>query len=125
MKLISTSQLSRIDPDVYKVILVILIIVMIMLFIMKILRTMLDHKLKNRIIDKEIPQELASSILQTESNCETHISIKWFIILICTGVGLFIANQYLPLGLHSIGVMIISIAIGFLGYSIYLKHFDK
>lgn len=125
MKSIFISQSSDIDPDVYKVIVVIFIIVLIMWFILKILRNMLDHKLKNRIIDKEIPQELASSILQTESNSEIQNSIKWFAILISTGGGLFITNQYLPLGLHSIGIMVISIAIGFLAYSIYLKRFDK
>jgi len=102
-----SQQLSEIDPDVYKVIVVIFIIVLIMWFVLKILRNMLNHKLKNRIIDKEIPQELASSILQTGSNNEIH------------------NNQYLPLGLHSIGIMIVSIAVGFLTYSIYLKRFDK
>lgn len=120
-----TQQLSRIDPDVYKVIVVIFIIVLIMWFIGTILRKVLDHKLKNKIIDKEISQELASTILQTASNSEIHHSIKWFIILISTGGGLFITNQYLPLGLHSIGIMVASIAIGFLAYSIYLKRFDK
>jgi TctA family transporter len=42
-----------------------------------------------------------------------------------TGGGLFIVNQYLPLGIHSIGIMAISIAMGFLAYSLYLKRFDK
>ncbi len=86
---------------------------------------MLDHKLKNKIIDKGVPEDLASSILQTESNSEVHSSIKWFVILMTTGSGLFIANQYLPLGIHSIGIMAISIAMGFLAYSLYLKRFDK
>ncbi|MTI25821.1 hypothetical protein [Fulvivirga kasyanovii] len=125
MKTIFLNQLSSIDPDVYKAIVVIFIIVLVMRFIMKILRSMLDHKLKNRIIDKEIPKELAASILQTESNSEKHNSIKWFAILISTGAGLFVANQYLPLGLHSIAIMVTSIALGFLAYSIYLRRFDK
>lgn len=125
MKSIFLKQSSYIDPDIYKVIVIIFIIVLIMWFIIKILKNILDHKLKNRIIDKEIPQDLASSILQTESNNEIHNSIKWFTILISTGGGLFVTNQYLPLGLHSIGIMVISIAIGFLAYSIYLKRFGK
>ncbi len=96
-----------------------------MWFIMKILKTMLNHRLKNRIIDKEIPQELASSILHRTSNSEIHQSVKWFAILISTGAGLFVTNQYLPLGLHSIGIMTISIALGFLVYTLYLKLFGK
>jgi len=86
---------------------------------------MLDHKLKNKIIDKGVSEDLASSILQTESNSEKHANIKWFAILLTTGIGLFITDQYLPLGIHSFGIMAISIAIGFLAYSIYLKGFDK
>lgn len=125
MKPIFITPLSEIDPDVYKVIVVIFIIVLVMRFIVIILRKMLDHKLKNKIIDKGVPEDLASSILQTESNSEVHSSIKWFAILMTTGGGLFIVNQYLPLGIHSIGIMAISIAMGFLAYSLYLKRFDK
>lgn len=125
MNSIFIAQLSRIDPDVYKVIVIIFIIVLIMRFIIMILKKMLDHKLKNKIIDKGISEDLASSILQTTSNNEAHNSIKWFAILITTGGGLFLTNQYLPLGLHSIGIMTISIAFGFLAYSLYLKRFDK
>lgn len=125
MKTLILTELSRIDPDVYKVIVVIFIIVLVMWFIMKILRSMLDHKLKNRIIDKEIPQELAASILQTASNREVHNSIKWFILLMSIGAGLFLTIQYLPLGLHSIAIIVTCIALGFLAYSIYLKLFDK
>jgi len=125
MKPIFIKQLSEIDPDVYKVIVILFIIVMVMRFIVMILRKMLDHKLKNKIIDKGVSEDLASSILQTESNSEKHANIKWFAILLTTGIGLFITDQYLPLGIHSFGIMAISIAIGFLAYSIYLKGFDK
>jgi hypothetical protein len=125
MKPVIITQLSEIDPDVFKTIIIIFIILLVMRFIVMILRKMLDHKLKNKIIDKGIPEDLASSILQTDSNSETHNSIKWFAILMTTGIGLFITNQYLPLGLHSIGIMTISIALGFLAYSLYLKRFDK
>ena len=125
MKTLLLTELARIDPDVYKVIAVIFMIVLVMLFIMRILRNMLDHKLKNRIIDKEIPQELASSILQSDSDNEIHNSIKWFTILTSTGAGLFVANNYLPLGLHSIAIMVTSIALGFLAYAGYLRRFDK
>ncbi len=125
MKLLFSTQTEYIDPDVYKVIVVIFIIVLIMWFTVTILKRLLEHKLKNKILDKEISQDLASAVLNTESNDKTQNSIKWFIILTTTGVGLFITNQYLPLGLHSIGIMTISIAFGFLLYIIYLKFFGQ
>lgn len=115
----------NIDPDIFKTIVVITIIVMIMRFIMLILKKLLDHKLKNKIIDKGVSEELASSILQPESNEEKYTHIKWFLILLATGIGLFITDVFLPLGIHSIGIMAISISIGFLAFSQYLKRFDK
>ena len=125
MKLLFSTQTEYIDPDVYKVIVVIFIIVLIMWFTVTILKRLLEHKLKNKILDKEIPKDLASSVLNNESSNERQNSTKWFIILTSSGGGLFITNQYLPLGLHSIGIMMISIAVGFLLYIIYLKLFDK
>mgnify|MGYP000322776454 CR=1 FL=1 len=125
MKPLFTTLLSEIDPDVYKVIVVIFIILLVMRFIVSILRKMLDHKLKNKIIDQGVSKDLASSILLTETSSEKHANIKWFAILISTGIGLFIADQYLPLGIHSMAIMTISIATGFLAYSLYLKRFDK
>ncbi len=125
MKPIFITLLSEIDPDVYKVIVVIFIILLVMRFIISILRKMLDHKLKNKILDQGISKDLASSILQTESYDEKHNNIKWFAILLTTGIGLFITDQYLPLGIHSFGIMAISISIGFLAYYLYLKRFDK
>lgn len=125
MKSLFIILISEIDPDVYKLIVVIFVIILVMRFIVLILKKMLDHKLKNKIIDQGVSKDLASSILQTESNSEKHTNIKWFAILIATGIGLFITDQYLPLGIHSFGIMTISIAIGFLAYSLYLNRFDK
>ena len=125
MKPIFITLSSEIDPDVYKLIVVIFVIVLVMRFIVLILNKMLDHKLKNKIIDQGVSKDLASSILQTETNSEKHNNIKWFAILIATGIGLFITDQYSPLGIHSFGIMTISVAIGFLAYSLYLNRFDK
>lgn len=125
MKSLFIILISEIDPDVYKLIVVIFVIILVMRFIVLTLKKMLDHKLKNKIIDQGVSKDLASSILQTESNSEKHTNIKWFAILIATGIGLFITDQYLPLGIHSFGIMTISIAIGFLAYSLYLNRFDK
>ncbi len=94
-------------------------------FILTILRTFLDHKLKNKMLEKGISETLVASILQKDSKSAKDLSMKWVLVLISTGMGLFVTNYYLPLGLHSIGIMAISIAIGFLLNTIYLSHFSK
>ncbi len=98
---------------------------MAMAFILTILRNILDHKLKNKMLEKGISENLVRSILQKDAHSAKHLSIKWVLILLATGVGLFITNQYLPLGIHSIGIMAISIALGFLANALYLNRFGK
>ena len=77
------------------------------------------------MIEKGMSNEFGTLLLQTEKISETTNSIKWFLILLSTGIGLFIAEKFLPLGIHSIAIMAVSISIGFLAYSFYLKTFDK
>ncbi|WP_282042849.1 hypothetical protein [Winogradskyella flava] len=77
------------------------------------------------MLEKDISERVVASILQKDSYSAKHISVKWVLILMATGIGLFITNQYLPLGIHSIGIMTISIAIGFLCNALYLNRFSK
>jgi hypothetical protein len=116
---------ADIDPDVYRVSVMILLIIIGISFILTVIRTFLDHKLKNKMLDKGISETLVASFLQKDSDNAKHTSMKWVFILIASGIGLFITNQYLPLGLHSIGVMAISIAVGFLLNTLYLNRFNK
>ncbi|MBW1297394.1 hypothetical protein [Aquimarina litoralis] len=114
---------TRIDPDVYKIGVIIFLIILVLSFILSVLRYVLDHKLKKKMLEKEISEEVIASILQKDSKGAKHNSIKWFLVLMGTGIGLFINSLYLPLGIHSIGIMAISIALAFLMHSIYLNRF--
>ncbi len=125
MKTFNMIPPTDIDPDVYKISVIILLIIIGMNFILTILRTILEHKLKNKMLEKEISENLVTSILQKDVDSAKHISMKWMFIVIAIGIGLFITNQYLPLGIHSIGIMAISIAIGFLCNALYLNRFSK
>jgi len=116
---------TSIDSDVYKAGVVILVIIIGLAFVLTILRNILDHKLKKKMLEKGISDDLVASILQRDSHSAKHISIKWFLVLLATGIGLFITKIYLPLGIHSIGIMAVSIAVAFLGYSLYLNRIKK
>jgi len=116
---------TDIDPDVYKISVIILLVIIGMSFVLTILRTLLEHKLKNKMLEKDISESIVASILQKDTYSDKHVSMKWVLVLIATGIGLFITNQYLPLGIHSIGIMTISIAIGFLCYALYLNRISK
>ncbi|CAM1362316.1 hypothetical protein [Tenacibaculum xiamenense] len=124
MNTLNINNIPYIDPDVYKIAIIIFLIIIFMMFILSILRKILDHKLKSKIIDKGIPQETISEILQTSNKTEGHNNIKWFLILMGIGIGLFVVKQF-PLGLHSIGIMAVFIALSFLAFAQYLKRFNN
>ena len=105
----------------FKVISSILVVVLFMLFILTILKRIFDYRLKNKIVDKGIPENVASSILQTKSSEDRNINIKWFALLAGVGAGLTIIYFTLPLGIHSLAIMAFSISLSFLGYFFYLK----
>ena len=96
-----------------------------MLFILAILKRILDNRLKNKIIDKGIPENIVSSILQTNPKEDRNLNIKWFAILTGLGIGLTIINYTLPLGFHSLAIMAFSIAVSFLGYYLFAKKYDN
>ncbi|CAM1343404.1 hypothetical protein [Tenacibaculum amylolyticum] len=122
---ISTDSENYIDPDVYKIIVIIFLIVVFLSFFTTVLKNILDHKLKNKMLEKELSEEIIATILQNDSQSIKHTSVKWFLVLIATGIGLFISNLFLPLGIHSIGIMAISIASAFLVNAIYLNRFSS
>jgi hypothetical protein len=76
-------------------------------------------------VEKGIPENIASSILQTSPNENRNINIKWFALLTGLATGLTIIYYTLPLGIHSLAIMAFCIAAGFLGYYFFLKRSDK
>jgi hypothetical protein len=112
---------SEFRPEVFRVIATIFVVALFMLFILTIMKRIFEYRLKNKIVDKGIPENVASSILQTKSGEERHINIKWFALLAGIGAGLTIIYYTLPLGIHSLAIMAFSISLSFLGYFFYLK----
>lgn len=111
--------------EVFRAIAVIFTLWLFMFFILTILKRVLDHRLKNKIVDKGISENMASSILQTSPNEGKHINIKWFAILAGVGAGLAIVNYTQPLGIHSLAIMAFCISLSFLGYYLFLRQADK
>lgn len=91
-------------------------------FILKAVKLFFDNRLKNKIIDKGISEQLAVSILQNKDDDNKKEAIKWFFLLVGIGLGLTIIYKQLPLGIHSAAIMAFSIAASFLGYYFYLRY---
>lgn len=98
---------------------------LVMIFILAIMKRTMDHKLKDKILEKGVPDEIVSSVLKTNPKEDRNLNIKWFAILMGLGTGLAIINYTLPIGIHSLAIMAFSIAASFLGYFFFLKQSEK
>lgn len=110
-----------IDKEIFNICASIFVVGLFMIFILAILKRMMDFRLKNKILEKGIPENVALSILQTNPKDDRNINIKWFAILTGVGAGLTIIYYTLPLGIHSLAIMSFCIAASFLGYFFFLK----
>jgi H+/Cl- antiporter ClcA len=121
----STEYNTLIDKEIFRVCATIFVIGLFMIFILVILKRNMEYRLKNKIVEKGIPENIASSILQASPNENRNNNIKWFALLAGIGVGLTIIYYTLPLGIHSLAIMAFCIAASFLAYYFFLKQSEK
>ena len=114
------------NEEVLQVAAAIFVVGMFMYFIISIMKKILEHRLKNKIVDKGISENMAQSILATSSTGQSKdANIKWFAILAGLGIGLTGVEMTRPLGVHSLAIMAFSISLSFLGYYFFARHSAK
>ena len=116
---------SEFDRNVFEACAVIFVMLAIMVFILAVIKKIMDYRLKNKIVDKGISENIASSILQTTPHEGINANIKWFAILAGIGAGLMIVNYTQPLGFHSVAIMAFSTSLSFLGYYFFIRQSGK
>src|SRR6185312_6650065 len=119
------SNVQGINEDVFNACASIFTAGLFMVFILAIIKRIMDYRIKNKIVEKGVPENIASSILQTSPKENRNTNIKWFALLAGIGIGLTIIYYTLPLGIHSLAIMSFCIAASFLGYYFFLKQSEK
>ncbi len=119
------NEASDFDKEIFRIGATIFVVGLFMIFILGIIKRVMDYRLKNKIVEKGIPENIASSILQTNPKEDRNINIKWFSILTGLGAGLTIVYYTLPLGIHSLAIMAFCVAVSFLGYFFFLRQSEK
>ena len=118
--------LMRYDSEMFQVAATIFVVGMFMYFIITIMKRIFEHRLKNKIVDKGISENIAHSILETKSTEDNkYANVKWFAILAGIGLGLTGVNYTQPLGFHSLAIMAFSISLSFLGYYFFTRSAGK
>jgi hypothetical protein len=94
-------------------------------FVLAAIKMVLNYLLKNKIVDTAVISESIVERLLPGPQDEQNKVVKWVALLLSTGAGLAVCNWYLPLGLHSIIILIFSTALGFLAYYLFLRRQAK
>ncbi len=102
-----------------------LAITLVIVLVIQVTKYILDHKLKNKIIDRNISEQLANSILEKNAADKKNDSIKWAFLLLGLGLGLTITYHTMPLHIHSLAIISFCIGLSFLAYYLFLKHSKK
>ena len=113
-------------PEVFRSVVAIFVVGMFMYFIINIMKRIFEHRLKNKIVDKGISENIAQSILASQTREDNkYANVKWFAILAGIGIGLTGVNYTQPLGFHSLAIMAFSISLSFLGYYLFTRSAGK
>ena len=114
------------DSEMFQICATIFVVGMFMYFIINIMKRIFEHRLKNKIVDKGISENIAQSILATQTPEDNkYVNVKWFSILAGIGIGLTGVNYTQPLGFHSLAIMAFSISLSFLGYYLFMRNTEK
>lgn len=114
------------NEEMLQVAAAIFVVGMFMYFIINIMKRILEHRLKNKIVDKGISENMAQSILATRPTEDNkNANIKWFAILAGIGLGLMGVTLTRPFGFHSLAIMAFSISLSFLGYYFFIRNAQK
>jgi hypothetical protein len=89
------------------------------------IKLILDYSLKNKLIENGASEAIVSKLLQTDKKHDKRVTIKWVTILAGTGIGLLLVYAFLPLGVHSLAIMSLSLAVSFLCYYFFIKDLEK
>ena len=91
-------------------------------FLLVIIRLLLDHKIKNRIIEKGLSEETAKAILSSSANALKEAVLKWFLVFAGIAAGLFIVAAVRTDEVTSLAIITACIAASFGSYYLLKKH---
>jgi len=98
----------------------IIIVGLLIFLIISVTKYILEHRLKSKIVNRGISEQLSATIL--EKNNKNDEAMKWAILLCGIAIGLTITYYTMPLHLHSLAIMALSIGMSYFAYFLYLKN---
>lgn len=112
---------SNFINEVFKNATILFLFSMIGVFVITIMRLSFDHRLKTKMIEKGVSENLAAQFLKSNTRNLKNEAVKWFFIFAGIGIGLGIVGLFQPYGVHSLAIIALSISAGFLAYYLFIR----
>jgi hypothetical protein len=119
------SSTGGFDKEVFNVCATIFMAGLVMIFIVAIIRRVMDYRIKDKIVEKGVPEHVASSLIRSDPKENRNSNIKWFALLTGLGAALTLIRYTEPIGIHSLAIMAFCMAAAFLGYYFFLQRTGK
>ncbi len=100
---------------------IILVIYLISAFILKVIKGVQDYRLKNKMIEKGLSEQVVQQFLQPNDQEAKNQTIRACFLLAGIGIGLALAAIFKPTAVAAIALISLTLAAGFLAYFLYLK----
>lgn len=92
-------------------------------FIVTIIQQFMNHQLRKKIVEHNIPETLAAQLLSTSKKDRKKEAVKWMLLTSGLALGILIAGFIQPYGIYSAVIILLSLTAGFFFYYLYVKHF--
>ncbi|MGI4862696.1 MAG: hypothetical protein ACRYFZ_02150 [Janthinobacterium lividum] len=89
-------------------------------FVLAAIKLVLNYLLKRQIVAASVSESVIERLLPGPQDEQNKV-VKWVALLLSSGAGLALCNWYLPLGIHSVVILLFSTAFGFLAYYLFLR----
>ena len=89
-------------------------------FVLAAIKLVLNYLLKRQIVASAVSESVVERLLPGPQDEQNKV-MKWVALLLSSGVGLTLCSWSLPLGIHSVIILLFSTAFGFLAYYFFLR----
>lgn len=89
-------------------------------FVLAAIKLVLNYLLRRQIMASAVSASIVERLLPGPQDEQRKV-VKWLALLLSTGGGLLLCTWYVPVGIHSVIILIFSTALGFLAYYLYLR----
>ena len=101
--------------DALHSVIAILVLYIVVVLLLTTIKLVINYNLKKSLLEKDASEAIIDQILPKDKTGYSN-ALKWSTVLFAVGLGLLAINLFPTIGIHSLIIMVFSIAFGYLGF---------